>query len=370
MFRRFLFLAAFLVSSTVPASAQSLLPLSFAGWNSTIVVEVQPPDLEKFVGRAAPAMREYGMELGERRTYVRGAAGLTITAYRLADATGAYGAYSYLRTPEMAEPKFTEHSSLSSSRALILIGNLVVEVSGTNLGAMRKELTALAELVAAQTEEGLYPTLGQYLPDEGRVLRSDRYVLGPVVLNELLPLAGDDWIGFSRGVEAELARYDVKGQQMTLLVAEYPTPQLATKEVAELRKRFNVNPAALEGSSNSLTQRSLFVRQSSSLVALVADARNTAAAEALLETVRYREELTWNEPSYSAVAPGLPLIIARILVATAFLCLFALIAGIAFGGLRLLVKHLWPGKVFDRDDDVEILQLGLNSKPIEAKDFY
>jgi hypothetical protein len=40
------------------------------------------------------------------------------------------------------------------------------------------------------------------------------------------------------------------------------------------------------------------------------------------------------------------------------------------GGVRLLVKKLLPGKIFDRPERMEIIQLGLSSKPIEAKDFY
>ena len=49
---------------------------------------------------------------------------------------------------------------------------------------------------------------------------------------------------------------------------------------------------------------------------------------------------------------------------------FAVIAGVAFGGVRLLVKRLLPGKVFDRDSQLQVLQLGLGSKPIQVQDFY
>jgi hypothetical protein len=43
---------------------------------------------------------------------------------------------------------------------------------------------------------------------------------------------------------------------------------------------------------------------------------------------------------------------------------------LGFGGFRLLAKFLAPGKIFDRNTEVEILQLGINSKPIDVKDFY
>ena len=48
----------------------------------------------------------------------------------------------------------------------------------------------------------------------------------------------------------------------------------------------------------------------------------------------------------------------------------AIAVGIGFGGLRVLFKVFLPNKVFDREKQVEILQLGISSKPINAKDFY
>ena len=37
----------------------------------------------------------------------------------------------------------------------------------------------------------------------------------------------------------------------------------------------------------------------------------------------------------------------------------ALILGFAFGGVRVLTKKLFPDKVFDRPEDVEIIRLNL-----------
>jgi len=39
-------------------------------------------------------------------------------------------------------------------------------------------------------------------------------------------------------------------------------------------------------------------------------------------------------------------------------------------GLRLIVKRVAPGKIFDRSADLQVLQLGLGSKPINSDDFY
>ena len=50
--------------------------------------------------------------------------------------------------------------------------------------------------------------------------------------------------------------------------------------------------------------------------------------------------------------------------------ILTIVSGVLFAGFRLLIKRLFPGKIFDRPENVEILQLGITSKPIEGKDFY
>jgi hypothetical protein len=58
------------------------------------------------------------------------------------------------------------------------------------------------------------------------------------------------------------------------------------------------------------------------------------------------------------------------IVGAGTICMFALIAGISFGGLRLVVKRVMPGKIFDTKRHLQVLQLGLGSKPINSDDFY
>jgi len=38
--------------------------------------------------------------------------------------------------------------------------------------------------------------------------------------------------------------------------------------------------------------------------------------------------------------------------------------------LRVFTKRLLPGKIFDRPERMEILQLGLSGKTIDPRDFY
>ncbi len=81
-------------------------------------------------------------------------------------------------------------------------------------------------------------------------------------------------------------------------------------------------------------------------------------------------ELTWNEPTFQFTQPSIGTMIVGTIIGTGVICLFALVSGLAFGGVRLVVKRALPDKVFDRSDQLQILQLGLSSKPINAEDFY
>jgi len=348
------------------ATAQELLPGSFAGWNGSPLTTYEANVVEDLTRDHAAVLREYGVLRAERRSYARAGATLVVTLYRLRDPSGAFGAYSFLRSANMIPATISEHAALGPDRALAVVGNLVLEVGGEDLTSHSTDLARLAKQLAQRVDSGPYPTLWRYLPRGGLVSNSERYVLGPVALSRILPLNNGDWIGFGDGAEAQLARYRIAGGEATLLLASYPTPQAATRKLEEMAQWFRVNPAeALKPG-----RPTIYARRSGSLLALAVNADSSATAKRLLEQVQYEATVTWNEPGLKGSEDEFEAMLIAIFIGTGILLLFALVASLAFGGVRLLTKKLLPGKVFDRPDEMEILQLGLSSKPIEAKDFY
>jgi hypothetical protein len=345
------------------AQAQQVLPSSFAGWSADSKGAFglgNLPDADQ--GAAA---NEYGFASGERNTYTRGKDTIKVDLYQMKDPSGAYGEYSYLRTPDMARAKLTDHSSLSSSRALMLVGNFVVDVQGQGLQRMQSNMKALVQAIQPRADAGALPSLWQRLPTKGFVDQSDKYVLGPQTLNQFFPGALGDTLGFSSGAEVEVAHYRVAGHDTQLLIADFPTPQLADQSLIALRKKFNIN-----GSMAASVAPQLFAKRSLTLVAMVAGAPTAEAANALLDQVHSGTELTWNEPPFEVTQPGILTIVVGTLIGTGVLCAFALVAGLSFAGFRLLIKRALPGKVFDRTKEIQVIQLGLSSKPINAQDFY
>ena len=53
------------------------------------------------------------------------------------------------------------------------------------------------------------------------------------------------------------------------------------------------------------------------------------------------------------------LLIVGVFVLIGFIGVLALILGFAFGGARVLAKKIFPNRVFDRPEDVEIIRLNL-----------
>lgn len=363
-----------LLTSAPACFAQSVLPASAANWKSNgAPAEISAANVQQVAGAASAALQEYGVKSAETRTYQSGASAFRATVFEFGNPSEAYGAYSYLRTRDMPQAKLTQHSSMSSDRALALTGNLVAEFKGNNI---RRAADAMALLVAEAGGHalfGIYPPLPQRLPVKDFIPRSDHYVLGPVALGQFLPLAQGDWVGFSKGAEAELARYRLDGRDSTLLIADYPTPQIAQTRMKEFKTQLgamDVNAEASEDTPGVGKGSPVYVRRDGTMIALLAGTQSEEAASSLLDQVHAHFDLTWNEPVLKKNQPSMATIVVGTIVGAGEICVFTLLGGVVFAGLRLLIKTVWPGRVFDRAGSMEILELGLSERPIRTSDLY
>jgi|SRR5580698_907083 hypothetical protein len=345
--------------------AQSVLPGSFAG-RAGERSGAQLQSMDGFTVPSAGVLKEYEFVSAEAQNYTDATGTYKVLLYRMKDPTGAYGLYSYLRSDDMPKAETAAHASLSNDRALALVGNYVIETRGKDLQKHGADLNSLAAAVKPKSVEGPLPDLTEHLPVKGFEDRSDKYVLGPVALNEFFPVpVKDDWLGFYAGAEAEVAKYRVNGRELTLVLADLPTPQSAQKRLADIQRDLHVN--APDGSGGDSP---IYARRAITMLAIVGGAKNQAEANALLDQIQSSAEVTWSEPTFQFKEPTIGGMIVGAIEGTAVICLFALIAGIGFGGFRLLTKRFLPDRVFDRSSTMQVLQLGLGSKPINAEDFY
>lgn len=339
--------------------------------------------LEQLDPSGAALLRACHEQTGERLSYERNGATLTVTVYWMGDPSYAYSAYSFLRPAPATDFRPTPHAAVAADRAMFLVGNLLVDVSGQNLAAEGADLSALAAALQPHASDEPYPTLWQYLPT-GRLLpHTDRYALDARTLAGALSEAAakttpatagagnwppGDWLGFDDSAEAEVARYDFSGRQVLLLLASYPTQQLAAERLSKMGQWLNLNPQP-QAAVNA-ERPAIYARRYGSFIGLVSGAADSDQARFLLSQIRYQTEVTWNAPGFQLKDLTMPDYLVGIIFGTFSIILITLVAGVALGMIRVATKHYLPGLVFDRHHSVEILQLGLSSKPIDFRDFY
>ena len=90
-----------LLGMALRSTAVAELPPSFRGWEGQSVETISTPQLATAAGRDAPVLREYGFMGAERRTYSQGEARLTVTLWRMQDATGSFGLFTFFSQPGM-----------------------------------------------------------------------------------------------------------------------------------------------------------------------------------------------------------------------------------------------------------------------------
>jgi len=352
----------------LPLHAERGLPDRFGQWTASgPATRVAPaiPDLD--TTEAAAILSEAGLAEQVSREYASQSRTLTVNLYRMGDSTGAYALFTYVRPPNAVDADFAQYAATTHNQAVLMTGNLVADVRGLQSAAL-SDLRNLAEALRAVAEQSPLPPIRDYLPVRGRIAGSTRYVMGPVGFQSALAglsSPGLAWIenalGPAReGAEAVLARYKERDHVVTLLIVEFPTPQLAEKALREV-----ATPGA-----QGAAPPGLVAGRKSSLLCVVLQAKSLEEAQALLQAVPYETEVTWNEPAYEATDPTWGVVIVGIVLSTGVLMAYAFVGGLGFGLLRILTKRFFPDKVFDRSAQHEILQLGLSGRPIRWKDFY
>jgi hypothetical protein len=339
-----------LAGQTAPAA--DLLPSRFGAWSG----QAGEQPLEQ--GRAAweqTVLAEYGTTGMEHKVYTSTGQTLSIAVTRFKDPSGAFGAFTYFRPPRTEPAGIGDFSAAEAGHVLFLVGNLLADVRGAPTDV--RELLPLAESLKKVADRRPYPELPSRLPEKGLQAGSECYVLGPIALGRFVSLGVGDWAGFGMGAEAQVAQYRSGGERATLLLLDYPTPQIAYNKLAEISRWFPVNPTVGRARGGVI-----YAKRNGSLLGLVTESSSAAYAQQLLDAIPYEVQVTWSERKAKLTEPTFVELIYSIFVLTGIILLVMLGAGIGFGGFRLIVKHFFPGRFFDRADRLEIIQLGLSRK--------
>jgi hypothetical protein len=339
----------------------SLLPDTFAGWHISERAQTSANPAKADPLNAA-ALKEYGFNDVTLATYTRDdGRQLTLKVARFEDASGAFGAYTFYRVPEMQPEEIGDQAASFGQRVLFFRGKILVDATFTKLSAMSAaELRELsADLPKISGTQSKLPDLVAYLPRQSFVAHSAKYVVGPLALEKIAPEFLQSLVDFGKGAEVVFGDYRVSNADARLMLIGYPTPQVAASELGRIEA---------EQKTHQLQPQPIVTRRTGRIVVLIAGSISADSARSIASDVNYDADITWNQNTYHNPKDNVGRVVLGGIFLSALLIGILLVTSVAFGGVRVAIKRLLPGKVFDRPEQVEIIALHLSEPSPEGRD--
>jgi hypothetical protein len=354
-------------ASLTPVSAAPVLPSEFAGWQLKGDVS-RSNDPAAADATNAPVLKEYGFARLEQAAYTRDdGRHLAVKAAVFEDASGAYGAFTYYVTGDMREETIGGAGAYLNNRVLFYQGNVLVDAVFDRMSVMSAaQLRDLAGLLPQVTgNKGNPPSLQTYLPkrafDKNFEKNTTKYILGPVALNRVGSPLPAGMVDFASGAEIAIGKYEAAAGDATLMLIEYPTPQIAAERLRQIDASHHITEQQ-PGVASIIDVGPFFDARTGPIVVIAAGPLSKREARSLMSSISYDAEVTWNENTYVTKKDNLANFLFNAIVLCGIVVGLALVAGIAFGGVRVLVKRFFPDSVFDRREAMEIISLHLEDE--------
>lgn len=349
-------------------SAPDLLPPTFAGWQlqGSVHASTDPGAADP---TNAAVLKEYGFTDLASATYTRDdGRTLKIRAARFADASGAFGAYTFYLQPDMTREQIGDQGSSLGNRVLFYRGYVLIDAQFSQETAMSgAELRELAgALPRPAGSSGNLPSFIQFLPRRDYIPNTQKYVMGPLALAAISAPVSAGSVDFSSSAEVSLAQYNTPSGPATLTLISYPTPQLAADHLRKIDAAHQIAVQPQNGISSVSGSGTFFDKRTGPIVAIATGGISDSDAKSLLGMVNYEATVTWNTPTGNKDVHDLYMLILNVVVLCAILGGLAIIAGVAFGGFRILMKRLYPDKVFDRPEQMEFISLHLTETVVKG----
>jgi hypothetical protein len=277
---------------------------------------------------------------------------VTVELYEMVDSPAAYGIYTFLRRPAAQAVINIGHVAALNVAELTFQQDryYVVLKPASKARPTHESLMSLARAISQTLPSKLIvPLVTEKLPVGNRVEASDVFFMGPECLSHFVRMDVPDPFGLGIGAEAAMAKYKSEGESATLLLIQYPTQQLAKKFLDSAYAHY----------LRQYPDQPVFYKRDGPMVVLVLDSNSPELATTLLDQVTYVSMVTWDP---KVEPPTIAQVMIRIFLFCGIMLAMTLAAGFVFAFFRLSIKRLFPGKVFDRPQDMEVIRLNLDAK--------
>ena len=318
--------------SLVPPHA-TLLPESFGAWKSTTAVVDAPEPPMSLVNARQSALEEDQPQRSQTANYTLNGRTVRVEAVEFSDATGAYSAYTLLRTAGVADTKDLGTHTAAGKDAVLFTSGAVLAVVYPATAADVKALKALELLLPkVHGSQAAPPLLPTFVPAKSLEPGSIRYAIGPATYaaqGGVLPASS---IGWDKSAEAVTARFVDKRGDETLTLLLYPTQQIARAHLRSLQ-------GMLPGLGPKFATAK--ARQENEIVMLASGTFPPEAAEKLVGDIHMRQDVTFDKakpPEFHAEVQKTYSLLTNIMVLSGVLMGAAVLLGLFLGYGRAAVR--------------------------------
>lgn len=347
--------------------APALLPQQFGGWQMQGSPQTSTDPAAADPANAA-VLKEYRFSDLASSTYTRDdGRTLKIRAARFADASGAFGAYTFYLQPGMAKEQIGDQAASAGRRVLFYRGHVLVDAQSSQESAMSvAQLRELAgSLPRPDGNSGNLPSFIEFMPHRDYIANTQKYVMGPAALSAQAPPISADLVDFNASAEVSLAHYNTSSGEATLMLISYPTPQLAAEHLRRIDAAHQM--AQPQPGVSSVGSSGPFLdKRTGPIVAIATGPASDSDTKSLLGMVNWEANVTWNTPTDSQQVRDFYKLFLNVVVLCGILGGLAVVAGVAFGGIRILMKRWYPDRVFDRPEQMEFISLRLTETVVKG----
>jgi hypothetical protein len=324
---------AFLVLFSASAAA-AFLPEALGAFNRSSLEIYEPENIEIF--------REFGFDEGEKAVYITPAAQqLEISALRFRDATGAFAAFQWSHPAKAKSVAYGQRAAQAGDLTVIQFGNYVVHMKGA--AAVDEHVEVMLGFLP-RVQMSPEPPLLAFVPRDGLIPDSERYILGPLALREVAPGIPPSVAAFHFGTEAQFGRYENAAGEIQLALFSYPSPQIARGQIEEFRTLPNV-----------------VAKRTGPLIAAVISPPSADQAQFLLAKISYTVQVTPTPHD-----PGRHENIGTLILDIVFLCLILIglmiVGGLAVAGSRMLARRYAPNSLFASSEGPDMIRLDIEKR--------
>jgi hypothetical protein len=331
------------------ASKPSLLPNVFAGWEKS-PDDKTGTDPSVVDPASSRVLKEYGFTDFQTATYTKADRKLTVKAARFQDASGAYGAFTFYRAPNMQTESIGAMAASANERVLFFSSNVLVmadfdRVTATSAGELRE---LAQDLPAIRGPSASLPSLPGYFPKRELVPNSAKFIVGPEALATSGAPVNAALVDFSAQPEILLGKYAADGSNADFMLLEYPTPEIAGA-------RMRVIEAANQAQDGVTFQ----IKRTGPLVALVKGTISNGDAKSLLGRINYEADVTWNENAGNSKRDNIGNLVIAASILAGLIFVVSVVTGGLFGFGRVFMEKVFPKQYAAHEQKTEFIKLHL-----------